>query len=702
MHYKKFNLEKYQQEMKEMIGSGPETSLFLEALDFAYNAHEGQMRKSGEPYIMHPCYTAQILAQELDIHNPEILAAALLHDTIEDVDYVTQELIQEKFGTNVAVIVDGCTKVKHPGTDKQTFKKNVHRKLFTGAAARPEVMLVKLADRLHNLRTLGSMPNHKRQRIAEETLDFYAPLATILGMYNIKRELYTLALTYKFPRQRNNISRQIIKLKEDPCANELVTEVQWAMNEAKVEGKASLRTKGLWGYFDAKNKVLRQELEIAQEILILVDKRSCCYRALGALNKLYPPIPRTIRDFIANPKQTGYQGLHAKTIIDGRKFLFKIRTEEMARRAQRGLVRDWKPTGKNKGRFVNEIQEMFDILGSDKTLSYRDMIAAGGRKEIYAHTPQGDLHYLPVGSIVLDFAFRIHTDIGHTCTGALIGNHRAKPTDKLKDGDVVKITRQGTPVHFSPDVQPLCQTPKARSELTKAFNQRREPVLGRIGKSVLQQEMLRYGLPYDLLEKPGMADILTYFQLESMDDLLKKIGQGQLRIRELIYEISQGLYVGEDLLDTPTGIFNRIELTTVDPVVVRSSNCCKPTPVDRGIMGLLSERGISLHSKTCPQLGQLKFQREDAVEVRWKQRITRVEKTQKIIIMATSRNRLFSWLSVAPEELCLSEIQRLSRKKTRNTDWEVYFTVNNLYGLKKIIRHLERYDDIQYGFDFEQ
>ncbi len=700
MRQKEFDIDGYKQEMEGLIGNGSETRLFREALKFSFAAHKGQMRKSGDPYIMHPCYTARILAKELDVHNAEILAAGLLHDTVEDVDYVTTELLQKKFGANVAAIVEGCTKVKHHSGDKQAFKKEVHRKLFTGAAARPEVMIVKLADRLHNLRTLKSMPGHKRQRIADETLDFYGPLSTILGLFAIKRELYTLALTYKFPKQGNKLQAKIDRLDEDPVILDLVARLQKVMDEAKVCGKVSARTKGLWGYYDIKNRILKKELEIPQEILIMVDKRSCCYRALGALNKLYPPIPRTIRDFIANPKPTGYQGLHARAIIEGNKYLFKIRTEEMARKAQRGLVRDWTPSAKNPGHFVEQIQEMFDILGNDDTVSYRDMIAAGGRKEIYTYTPQGDLICLPVNSIVLDFAFRVHTAIGHSCLGAMIGNRRAEPDEILQDGDVVKIIRQDTPVRFDLKIQPHCQTPKSRSELAKTFRKRREPVSVDTGRSVLQQEMLRYGLPYDLVNKPGMAHILAYFNIETMEELLQRVGQGRVRMRELIYEIRTGLYTGQETLQQPTGIFNRIELTTVDPAVVKSSACCKPSPLDKGAIGLLSRRGISLHRKDCPRLTGLKFQREDAVEVRWKLHTTRVIKPQKFLIMATTRNRLFMLLSVAPEEMTITDVVRLSDRPA-TVAWEVGFTVDTLQGLKKIIKHLDR-SDLRYEFAFEQ
>ena len=701
MQYSKFDIEKYRRKMKNFIGDGPETRVFWDALDFAFEAHGDQWRRSGDPYIMHPCSVARILAEELDVHNAEILAAALLHDTVEDVEYVTSDVIRTKFGANVEAIVDGCTKVTHYTGDKQTFSKLVHRKIFSGAAAKPEVMIVKLADRLHNLRTLSSMPLHKRQKIADETLDIYAPLATILGLFAIKRELYTLALAYKFPKQGNKLQLHINRLRENPEMLRIVEKVQKAMVEEGVTAEVSLRTKGLWGYYDVKNRILIKKLERPQEILIKVNSRNNCYRALGVVNRIYPPIPRTIRDFIANPKPTGYQGLHARANIEGRKNLFKIRTEEMAHRAERGLVRDWTSAAKSQGRYMRGIQEMFDILGSDDTVSYREMIAAGGRKEIYTYTPQGDLICLPVNSIVLDFAFRVHTAIGHSCIGAMIGNRRIDLTDRLKDGDVVKILRQDTPVRFEPNIQKLCQTPRARSELTKAFRKRRKALSGETGRSVLQQEMRRYGLSFDLILKKGMKDILTYFDIESLKELFQKVGQGQVRMRELIYEIRNGLYAGMETLQLPTGVFNRIELITVDPVVVKSSACCKPSPLDKGLIGLLSERGISLHRKDCSRLQKLNFQREDAIEVRWKNRETRVIKPQKIIIMAASRHRLFMLLSVAPEEMKVTDVLLLSGKPTPTPAWEIDFSVANLYGLKKIIKHLDR-SSLVYEFDFEQ
>ncbi len=688
--HKEFDLAGYRQQMEAFVGKSEESQVFWDALDLAVDAHSSQWRKSGDPYIVHPCSVATILARELDIYKPEILAAALLHDTVEDVDYVTVELLEKKFGLYVAAIVEGCTKVKNYSGSKQSFKKLVHRKIFSGAAGRPEVMLVKLADRLHNLRTLSSMPHHKRQRIADETLNIYAPLATILGLFSIKRELYNISLDFKFPRQGKKVRARIKRLYHDENNLMVVNCLQKALDENQVEAKVELRVKGLWAYYDLKNRILLKEIENPQEMLITAANREECYKVLGTLNYVYPPVPRTIRDFIANPKPTGYQGLHARANIGGRKYLFKIRTEDMGRKAQRGLVREWLSGEKSSEQFVNHIQEMFDILGRDDSISYSDMIVAGGRKEIYTYTPKGDLVCLPINSRVLDFAFRVHTEIGHTCIGAVISREKVLPDYKLRDGDVVNIICQAAPVSFDLDTQKLCQTPKARSELAKTFRQRWEKVAVRIGESVLSQEMLRYGIPFELLAKEEADSLLNHFNLANRDELFLKIGEGRLLLREVITEVKKSLYADRETLYQPTGIFNKVALDTLDPVIVKSSACCRPSPLDKGIVGLLSERGLSLHKKDCRQLQRITFQREDAVEVRWHLKNTRVEKTQKIVVSLITRQKLLMLLSVAPEEMHIVDITLLNPGNSQAQSWEVKFTVANLDGLKKIVKHFSR------------
>jgi GTP pyrophosphokinase len=700
MQYIPFDLELYRSEMRQLLGSGPKTHVFWDALDFATDAHDDQWRRSGEAYIMHPCSVARILAEEMDVVDPEILSAALLHDTVEDVEEVTTALVGEKFGSYVAAIVEGCTKVTKDSSDKQSLSKKVHQKIFSGAALRPEVMLVKLADRLHNLRTLAAMPMHKRQKISDETLDIYAPLASVFGLFSLKREMYNLALIYKFPKQGAKLLGQIRKLKKSPQSTDIVSTLEQSLMEVWLNAKVTIRTKGLWAYYDTTNRILRKQIDNPLEVLIKVDTRQSCYSVLGILNETFPPIPRTMRDFIANPKPTGYQGLHVRAIIKGTKYLFKIRTENMARRAQRGLFKDWTSKSSNQRRFIREIQELFDVIGSGEAGSYRDVIAASGKKEIYTYTPDGDLFCLPAKSTVLDFAFRIHTDVGHSCTGAMIGTRKFPSEHRLRDGDVIRILRADHPLQFQPVMLDLCRTPRARAELSKTFRIRRQLLSKEIGLSIVNQEMLRYGLPYDLLQKSGLSKVLKYFSLASLDELYVGVGEGQVSLSKLIHQIKEDLYQGKSPLVKPAGQLNKVELRTLDPVTIKISACCKPNPTDKGLYAFFSKRGLSVHQKDCPQLKKVKFQREDIVNLRWKLRETRVEKVQSLVIMVATQHRIMMLLGVAPEEMRILDVSLLSKTPTPNPAWEVSFQVPTLDVLKKVLRHFDR-SALPYEFGFE-
>lgn len=694
-----FDLEVYRNQIRSYISGRPFEQVFWDALDFATEAHHDQWRRSGDAYILHPCSVARILAEEMDITDPEILAAALLHDTIEDVEEVTAEVVGERFGTYVQAIVEGCTKVTHRSVDRQTQSKLVHRKIFSGAAARPEVMLVKLADRLHNLRTLKAMPKNKRQRIAEETLDIYAPLATVFGLFNMKREMYNLALSYKFPKQGSKLSNFIRQLADSKESQLLVEQIRIAAKDAKLKCAVTRRVKDLWAYYDTQSKILLQRIETPIEIVLLVTSVADCYRALGVVNQTFRPIPRTIRDFIANPKPTGYQGLHARAIIGGQRYLFKIRTDEMARRAERGVFRNWTSKSGKQGQFISELKEMMDIISSDEIVSYRDLIAAGGNKENYTYTPRGDLICLPINSTVLDFAFRVHTEIGHTCDGAIIREGRVGPEYVLKDGQMVKIVRSKRTIAFPQEMLQICKTPKARAELSKSFRIRGQRVALIIGEATLQQEMLRYGLPRDLLESDGMSRVVDSFGLKDKNTLFSQIGSGIIRLPEVIESIRRELFGGASFLVKPTGEFNKIKLDTLDPVFIKLSSCCKPNPADKINCALLTEKALSVHQKNCPRLHEIQFQREDAVDISW-ERSTPIVKPQSILFIHCTRQEALTAISTAPSQMKMIDINRLSNHRTDEQAWDLKFTVKELYGLQKILRHFDK-TNIEYEFYLE-
>ncbi len=694
-----FDLELYRNQMRALIAEKPGEEIFWEALDFAVEAHADQWRRSGDAYILHPCSVARILAEEMDITNPEILAAALLHDTVEDVEEVTGELVGRKFGSYVQAIVEGCTKVTHISGDRQMDSQTTHRKIFTGAALRPEVMLVKLADRLHNLRTLHAMPQAKRQRIADETIDIYAPLATVFGLFNMKREMYNLALLYKYPKQGAKLNHYIRQLENSPLGRMVVAEVKKNADLNNLDCRITLRTKNLWAYYDIASRILLKRIDTPMEILIVTNDIQSCYAALGVVNQTFRPIPRTIRDFISNPKPTGYQGLHARSIIQGQKFLFKIRTDEMERKAQKGIFRNWSSKVGKQGKLIREIQEMFDVLGSEDSLSYRDVIAASGIKEMYTYTPQGDLICLPVNSTVLDFAFQVHTEIGQTCLGAMIRNKRYPIDHVLKDGDMVRIIRADQPVRFDQQMLLLCKTPRSRGELAKSFKIRRWKVAKEVGLSMLRQEMLRYGIPFDVLGS-DVQPLLNRHALAGLDELYIRLGEGRIHLREAVEDIRDLLYGGISPLVPPTGAFNKIELTTLDPVSVKLSSCCKPSPVAKDNCALLTIKGLSVHHKNCEKFREINFQREEAVDISWNIRQTHVRKQQILHILRATRQEIMEVIAGAPEEMEMQSLEILSSYSSINPAWQLTFTVVNLFGLQKVLRHFDK-SGIPYEFYLE-
>lgn len=686
-----FNIDAFKQKMEQVLGPPNGTGrLFWKALEFAISAHAGQTRKSGLAFISHPCEVAAILVEEMDVHDPEVLAAALLHDTLEDVPNITHTLLIDVFGENVDAIVDGCTKVAHYIGDRQTFRKIVHRKIFTEAASRLEVMLIKLADRLHNLRTLDSMPKHKRQKIAEETLDMYAPMATVMGLYELKRELYHLALIYKFPRQGQKVLGHIRQLASRPEVLSIKKTLEDEMRNIWLDGDIEIRPKGLGAYYDPVEKRLSKRIEYPIELIIKVQDIQSCYRALGIVHQNFPPIPRTIRDFIANPKPSGYRSLHSKANIWGRNYLFKFRTPQMADASRVGILQKWSEDGKVSEQFARELQEMFDILGTEEEVSYRELIAASGKKEIYTYTPKGDRISLPNQSIVLDFAFRVHTEIGERCVSALVGRKEVGPDHVLRDGDRVQVNCQEDTANFDPQLQRLCQTPRARSGLAKIFRARRRALATEVGQSIMVQELRRYGIPYEVLEQEATADILEYFGLSDLGDMFEGIGEGRLRLPEVLYEIRHGLYAGKKTLAAPTGTLNRINLNTLDPLCVKLSHCCNPVPTEKGLLGLLSERGLSVHKKDCRTLTSLQLQREDVAELRWRLKETPVEKPQRLLVTNAAQNQVLSALSRAPKDMRIEEIVSLSKASAETSAWEIVFVVANLYVLRSSLNHFAK------------
>ncbi|HBT97584.1 MAG TPA: bifunctional (p)ppGpp synthetase/guanosine-3',5'-bis(diphosphate) 3'-pyrophosphohydrolase [Desulfobulbaceae bacterium] len=695
-----FDTAAYREQMAPILAGHAKTEIFWDALEFAERAHHGQWRKAGDAYILHPCSVARILAEEMGIVNPEIMAAGLLHDTIEDVPGVTREVIERRFGAYTRQIVEGCTKVTQDSADRHQSAHLNHLRLFSGAALHPEVMLVKLADRLHNMRTLNALPKKKRQRVADETLNIYAPLSSLFGFFVIKREMYNLAISFRYKKRSDQINAHIKELRNNPIANTLVETLRQKMRVARLDCEVNLRVKELSAYYDSRNHILRDRIEFPIEIHLVINGADTdgCYRALGILHATCQPLPRTIRDFIANPKNlTGYRSLHSRAVVGGLQLLFKIRTKEMIHFAQRGNWQNWiSKDGSLKLEFMKEFQEFFNALSATDAPGIQNVIAASESKEIYTYTPRGDVIRLPSNATVLDFAFQVHSQLGRACQNGLIRN-KIYPIDHvLHDGDIVKIIRADQPVQFPQETLGWLRTARARAELAEDFRIRRRKVTKEIGYTMLRQELRRYGFSPDVLEGDSREALLRAFDLPDFDEMCGRIGEGRMRLITIMERIKNDFYGGVAPLVPPVGIFNTVKLSTLDPVCVKLSACCKPDPTSHNNFALLTERGISVHHKQCQQLQKIAFHRDDAVDISWKLKETQVEKMQELRFHGLTRLEILALVTHAPEQLRLYALEAANGEEDTRK-WRLLFKASDLLALQRVLRYFRRSVD---SFDF--
>ncbi|MEJ5366413.1 MAG: HD domain-containing protein [Desulfosoma sp.] len=605
-----FDLEIYRLRMEEFLPREDErNALFFRALDFAEKLHAGQVRKSGSPYISHPCAVAHILAKEMGIRDPEILAAAILHDVIEDVPGIDYELIQQHFGTAVADLVEGCTKMTRLHLDRAVLKDLTHSKILQTASQRLGVLIVKLADRLHNLRTLHYLPPPKQQRIAQETVEIYAPLAAKLNIFPLKRELYHLALSYLYPKKSKKILNALRSLYAHPHVPEITERLKEAFARRGMEVHIRSRVKGLGTYYDAAKGTLRlnnAENRVDFTVVLPSDDVEPCYCALGVVNTTLTPVPRSLRDFIANPKNNGYMSLHTRIHYKGENYLVKVRTAAMDAWATQGVLSQWNTPERITDAYLKEVSEFLRSVGEydGPPPQRRNLIQLSEAEEVTVYTPHGDAHTFPIGSIVLDFAFKIHSDLGNYCMGAVVGGRRVPPTYRLKDGDTVRVIKAETAVPFDPDLERLCMTPKARNAIAREIARRRRNCAYRVGRDILLQELAHHGISQEALEREEVPLILEVLNVKSLEDLFVRIGQDLLSPHAFLYylqDVRKKPVPKGRILPLEDEAHERHVLTVgeLDPAVHKFAGCCHPYPGESRLLATLSERGITFHRARC-------------------------------------------------------------------------------------------------------
>ena len=605
--------------------------LISNALTFSYQHHLGYFRKSGEPYFNHPLAVAEILIREFKIKDPDLIAAAFLHDLVEDVPAITLLDIETNFGKTIAELVDGCTKLSLQKYDRATQSDLTHSKIFVSASRHLGVLLIKLADRLHNMRTLASLPVSKRRRIAQETLKVYAPLASKLNLFTIKRHLYNLSLTQLFPRKSKRILNVIRSLRNSPEIQEIHERLEAAFSELPVPGIVRFRVKGLGPYYSPERQTLDlKNAENQVDFTVVMDSTDpvMCYTGLGIINSRFTPVPKSIRDYIANQKPNGYQSLHVRINNKGHDYLIKLRIKPMDLKANSGMIYELDLKNPIYESYLEELSDMLKNIGEygGAGAQRKDLIQLSSGEELFVFTPKGDIHYLPRGSIVLDFAYKIHSALGDYCGGAHVNGKRVGLTEVLKDRDIVKIISSYEPMDVDSDLEKKCVTPKARSAVNKLLQRRRQTVAEKIGKETLLQEIHRHGLPPSCLEDETLSLVLNFLHIKDMPALYTRIGQDTLSSKVILYYLdhlrnpssksppAQESADAEGALD----LRNILYVSTFEKAVHKFSKCCNPYPGQEDVLAALSERGVAFHRSTCPNLNQsAKLKAHKMLRVQW-------------------------------------------------------------------------------------
>lgn len=608
--------------------SKDENAIFFKALRFAHELHAGQKRRSGAPYISHPFAVAEILARELKMRDPFILTAALLHDVVEDVPSIQLEDINERFGDVVAELVDGCTKLTRQYLDKAILKDLTHSKIFLTASRRLGVLIIKLADRLHNLRTLHYLPKPKRQRIAQETIEVYAPIAAKLNIFPLKRELYHLALSYLYPKKSKKILHFIQTFRNSPEVAEFESVLQNVFSDAPFAVTIRPRAKGLGSYYDPLKKTLDIiNSENHMDFAVILDSGDivACYSALGMVNLTFPPIPRTLRDFISNPKTNGYSSLHVRVHVGGQNYLIKIRTPQMDDYASYGILNKWDVDKPLSDEHWQEISELLRSIGeyAGAGPQRKALIRLSESEEIFVYSPKGDIYYLPKGSVVLDFAYKIHSELGDHCEGANVNNEWVPPTHELNDADVVEIITSSELFDADPEMEELCKTPKARTAINKHLQHKRLRYAQNIGQQILLQEIQRHGFSAEILENENTRLILEFHNIKNLSELFVRVGQDLISPHVVLYYFSSPQSKEREQNQSATKKFachdrNTLTIADLDKGIHKFARCCNPFPGQQDVLAVLSERGITFHHKNCSDLlDRHNLQPQRLVDVQW-------------------------------------------------------------------------------------
>jgi len=661
---------------------------------FSAEAHEGQRRRSGEPYIYHPVAVARILAGIRMDH--KCLMAAILHDVLEDTD-ISKEHLAGVFDAEIAELVDGVSKLTQINFRSQAEAQAENfRKMILAMTRDIRVILIKLADRLHNMRTLGAMPPEKARRIARETLEIYAPIANRLGINNIRLELEDLGMAAYWPLRHRTLSDALRRMRGNrkEVVGNIETAIRRRLRQEDLHGEVCGREKHVYSiYRKLRDKgVSLHELADVYAFRILVDKVDTCYRVLGAVHNLYKPVPGRFKDYIAIPKANGYQSLH--TVLFGPHSLpieVQIRTEEMHRVAEEGIAAHWHY--KNAGSAVTPdaaadwLRNLLEMQkGSGNSMEFLEHVKVDlFQDEVYVFTPRGKILVLPKRATVIDFAYAVHSDVGNQCVAARVDRRLAPLRTRLKSGQTVEIITK-------PDAQPnpawldFVVTGKARAAIRGYLKRLERQEAAVLGRRLLERELEGHGMSLDRLPPAEAERVVAELRLEDFDRVLEEIGLGNRMAKLIARMLTSGGESEES--NRPQAPGGMLAIRGTEGMVVKYAKCCGPIPGDPIVANFSPGRGVVVHHQSCPNLGDFRKQGQSWLDVQWADEVAGEFTTAIRIDVGNQRGMLATVASLIADEGSNIEDVRSEERDGLTSTLKFVITVRDRKHLANIMRRL--------------
>lgn len=679
------------------------------AYEFAYQAHQGQKRDSGEDFIQHPLEVAAIV-HELGMDITSIVAA-LLHDVVEDTAADVEE-IKKRFGSEVALLVDGVTKLSRLAfQNKQEQQMENLRKMFLAMTQDLRVIIIKLADRLHNMRTLKHLPEEKQKQIAKETLEIYAPLTHRLGMWKIKWELEDLSLRYLAPEVYYDLVNKVAKKRQERegYIAEVKKTLERALAEMEIKAEVQGRPKHFYSIYEKMQEQGKDFSEIydLMGLRVIVSTVQDCYEVLGIVHTLWKPIPGRFKDYVAMPKSNMYQSLHTTLIgPNGEPLEIQIRTWEMHRTAEYGIAAHWiykenRPDDQEFRKKIAWLRHLIEWQGEMRdSEEFMETLRIGlFRDEVFVFTPKGDVKNLPAGSTPVDFAYSIHTTLGHQCTGAKV-NGRLVPLDyPLKNGDIVQIISSKTSPGPSRDWLQFVKTSKAKNRIRQWLREQYREENIQIGRDLLEREIKKQGFDFQENTKlEQLTEAAKKLGFTNVDDLLAAIGDLKVTPSQVLgklggeKEAAKPLISEVDEKKRPRRQGQGVKVRGVENLLVRFSKCCSPVPGDQIIGFITRGKGVSIHRIDCPNI--LAENKERIIEVEWDQNVPGVYSVD-IEIEAEDRVNLLTDVLNAISELKLYLSAAKARTKKGRAFINLTLEIANSDQIQSIFKRVGRVEGVQ-------